>query len=108
LLARNQEKISMTLPTTHLGDSRFKLGRPKVTAAAVAALELAQVPELLLLARHLHGDWGDQSERDCLQNELAVLLDMRIVSRYVLPSSSVIWIVTEGDRSITTILLEGD
>ncbi|MDR5778090.1 hypothetical protein QCE63_01445 [Caballeronia sp. LZ065] len=84
---------------------RFKAGRPNVTPAAAAALELAQVPELLLLARHLHGDWGDLSERDCLQNELAVLLDMRILSRFVLPTGSVTWIVTEADRSATTILL---
>lgn len=87
---------------------RFKAGRPNVTPAAAAALELAEVPDLLLLARHLHGDWGDVSEQDSLQNELAVLLDMRILSRYVLPTGSVIWVITDADRSTTTFLLLGD
>ena len=92
---------------TH-GSVRFKTGRPTVTPAATTALELAKVPDILLLARHIHGDWGDLDERDCLQNELAVLLELRILSRYVLPTGSVIWVVTEADRSSTTILLYDD
>jgi hypothetical protein len=67
-----------------------------------------EVPDILLLARHIHGDWGDLNGRDCLQNELAVLLDLRILSRYVLPTGSIIWIVTEADRSATTIFLFDD
>ncbi|WP_035552945.1 hypothetical protein [Burkholderia sp. 9120] len=90
------------------GNARFNAGRPTVTAAAVAALELAKVPDILLLARHIHGDWGDLNERDCLQNELAVLLDLRIQSRYLLLTGSVIWVLTESDRSATTILLQDD
>lgn len=94
----------------HLKDTehgvRFNAGRPRVTAAAAAALELAKVPDILLLARHIHGDWGDQGEPDNLQNELAVLLGLRIQSRYVLPTGSVIWVLTEADRSTTTILLQ--
>lgn len=95
----------MPSQTKILNPVRFKAGRPNVTPAAAAAFQHAKVPDLLLLARHLHGDWGDLSVRDSLQNELAVLLDMRILSRYVLPTGSVIWIVTEADRSATTMLL---
>jgi hypothetical protein len=91
--------------TETLNQIRFKAGRPNITPAAASAFERARVPDLLLLARHLHGDWGDLSERDSLQNELALLLDMRIFSRYLLPTGSVIWIVTEADRSATTMLL---
>jgi hypothetical protein len=98
----------MPSQTETLNQIRFKAGRPNLTPAAAAALELAQVPDLVLLARHLHGDWGDVSERDSLQNELALLLDMRILSRYVLPTGSVIWVITEADRSATTFLLLGD
>jgi hypothetical protein len=87
---------------------RFDAGRATVTPAAAAALELAKVPDILLLARHIHGDWGDLNERDCLQNELAVLLDLRVQSRYVLPTGSAIWVLTEADRSATTILLQDD
>jgi hypothetical protein len=98
----------MPSQTEPLNQVRFKAGRPNVTLAAAAALELAQVPDLMLLVRHLRGDWGDVSERDAHQNEIAILLDMRILSRYVLPTGSVIWIVTEADRSVTTFLLMGD
>ncbi|SAK87791.1 plasmid related protein [Caballeronia glebae] len=84
---------------------RFKAGRITVTPVAAAALELAKAHDILLLARHIHGDWGDLGQRDCLQNELAVLLDLRILSRYALPTGSVIWVVTTADRSATTILL---
>ncbi|MGF7129129.1 hypothetical protein P3T40_000596 [Paraburkholderia sp. EB58] len=86
-------------------DVRFKVGRTTVTPAAATALEVARVHDILLLARHLHGDWGDLGERDRLQNELAVLLELRIQSRYALPSGPIIWIVTEADRSATTMLL---
>lgn len=87
------------------GNVRFKTGRPTLTAAVMAALELAKVPDILLLARHIHGDWGDMNERDCLQNELAVLLGLRVLSRYLLPTGSAIWVVTEADRSETKMLL---
>ncbi|KAE8760838.1 hypothetical protein FSO04_06325 [Paraburkholderia madseniana] len=84
---------------------RFKAGRATVTPAAAAALELAKVHDILLLARHIHGDWGDLGERDRLQNELAVLLDLGIRSRYALPTGSVICVTTEADRSATTMRL---
>jgi hypothetical protein len=94
------------MPSTNTYDEvRFGTGRTTVTPAAAAALEVARVHDILLLARHLHGDWGDLCERDRLQNELAVLLDLRIQSRYGLQSGTVIWVVTEADRSATTILL---
>lgn len=97
------------MPSTNISDEiRFKAGRATVTPAAAAALEVARVHDILLLARHLHGDWGDLGGRDCLQNELAVLLDLRIQSRYALPSGSVILVLTEADRSATTILLQDD
>ncbi|MFM0335028.1 hypothetical protein [Paraburkholderia fungorum] len=94
------------MQSTNIYDEiRFKAGRTTVTPAAAAALEVAKVHDILLLARHLHGDWGDLGERDRLQNELAVLLDLRIQSRYALLSGTVIQVVTKADRSTTTILL---
>jgi hypothetical protein len=104
---RNLTGNIMQTNDTH-SSVRFKTGRPTVTPAATAALELAKVPDILVLARHIHGDWGDLGERDCLQNELAVLLELRIVSRYVLLTGSVIQVVTEADRSATTILVCDD
>jgi hypothetical protein len=94
------------MPSTNIHEEiRFRAGRTTVTPAAAAALEAAKVHDILLLARHLHGDWGDLGELDCLQNELAVLLGLRIQSRYALPSGAVIQVVTEADRSATAMLL---
>ncbi|APC69676.1 hypothetical protein [Ralstonia pseudosolanacearum] len=98
----------MKAPDIDYTKPRFELGVTLVTPAAVAALEAANVPEVLLLARHLHGDWGALSEEDRLQNELAVLLDLRILSSYPLPTGGKVWIITEADRSATTILLPDD
>jgi hypothetical protein len=53
----------------------------------------------------LHGDWGDIPEQDVLQNELAVLLGMRVWSSYRLSTGKSIWIITVANRSITTITL---
>jgi hypothetical protein len=87
---------------------RFPIGKPVITPAAQAALESACIPGVLLLARHLHGDWGDLSKEDQLQNELALLLGMRLLSSYALPDGGKVWIIIEADRSVTTILLPDD
>ncbi|MDR5835381.1 hypothetical protein [Caballeronia sp. LZ034LL] len=87
---------------------RFLAGRPHVTRAAIAALQLAEVPDVLLLARHLHGDWGDVRSSDALLNELALLLNLRIHSRYALPTGAVFEIVTLDDRSATVLSLRDE
>ena len=87
---------------------RFELGRLSITPSAQAALDATSVHGVALLARHVHGDWGDFGEEDRLQNELAVLLELRLLSSYRLPNGKKVWIITEADRSATTILLPGD
>ncbi|MBB5501049.1 hypothetical protein [Paraburkholderia sp. MM5384-R2] len=85
---------------------RFPIGRPVITPAAQAALDAAGIEGVLLLARHIHGDWGDLSTEDLAANELAVLTGKRLLSGYNLPDGrSKVWIITEPDRSATTILL---
>ena len=63
------------------------------------------------LLRHLKGDWGDLAEEDKSENDLAVKAgDLRIFSAYETNIEDVgkIWIITEADRSATTILLPSD
>lgn len=84
---------------------RFLMGRPAITPRAQAALDSAGLSGVLLLARHIHGDWGDLSPEDLAANELALLTTKRLLSSYVLPNGGKVWIVTEADRSATTILL---
>ena len=85
---------------------RFPMGRPVITPAAQAALDAAGIEGVLLLARHIHGDWGDLSVEDLAANELALLTEKRLLSSYNMPDGKgKIWIITEADRSVTTFLL---
>lgn len=84
----------------------FPIGRPVITPGAQAALDAAGIEGVLLLARHIHGEWGDLNAEDLVANELALLTGKRLLSSYNLPDGrSKVWIITEADRSVTTILL---
>jgi hypothetical protein len=85
--------------------ARFPIGKPVITPAAQAALDAGDISAVLLLARHVNGDWGDLSVEDLAANELAVLTGERLLSSYTMPGGGKIWIITEADRSATTILL---
>jgi hypothetical protein len=56
------------------------------------------------LARHATGDWGELCAFDRHQNEIALRDGLRVFSSYEI-SAGRVWIITEADRSITTILL---
>jgi hypothetical protein len=87
----------------------FPLGKVVSTPGAIEALNSAGVSARELLERHVSGDWGDLSEDDRSENELSVKEGFRILSAYTLPRTSVrLWIITEADRSATTLLLPGE
>jgi hypothetical protein len=85
--------------------AKFLLGRLVATPGALAALSQANQDAVEFLSRHQHGDWGDLSEEDKNENEFSVLNQLRILSAYTLTTGVKIWIITEADRSVTTILL---
>jgi len=85
--------------------TRFALGRILATPGAINAMREAGESPLRLLKRHVHGDWGDLHEDDQRANELAIRRDLRILSAYVLSTQERVWVITEADRSATTILL---
>ena len=58
-----------------------------------------------LLARHFCGDWGDVCDEDRGVNESALANGQRLMSVYKSSDHETIWIITEWDRSVTTILL---
>jgi hypothetical protein len=80
------------------------LGRVVATPGALRLLEVAGGHPFELLARHAAGDWGDLCAFDRRQNEIALRDGYRILSSYDFPAGRV-WIITDADRSITTILL---
>jgi hypothetical protein len=57
------------------------------------------------LVRHIAGDWGDVDAHDRRENELSLVHGFRLLSAYTLNSGTKIWIITEADRSVTTVLL---
>jgi hypothetical protein len=82
----------------------FELGRIVATPGAIEAMEENQTSPEQFLYRHRSGDWGDLSEEDRQENELSVREGFRILSAYQLPDGQKLWVITEADRSATTIL----
>jgi hypothetical protein len=80
------------------------LGRVVATPGALNLLEKSGGHPFEYLARHATGDWGDLRAFDRRQNERALRNGHRVLSSYPVGEKSV-WIITEADRSITTILL---
>ena len=75
------------------------------TPGALRALEGAGQQPTEFLARHVTGDWGDLCDEDKAENELSVGQGFRILSSYELNTGAKVWVITEADRSATTILL---
>ncbi len=83
----------------------FDSGIVVATPAALEACGAAEVSPSGLVSRHLAGDWGDVPQGDVEANELAAREGYRILSSYPLSGGGRVWIITEADRSATTILL---
>ena len=83
----------------------FPLGQVVATPVALAALKLANQQPAEFIQRHQLGDWGNVPPEDAEENNLSVQKGFRILSSYTLSTGVEIWIITEADRSATTILL---
>lgn len=79
-------------------------GRVVATTGALKVLEDAGEDPLSLLSRHCSGDWGKLDAHDRRENELSLKNGWRVLSSYPVGMQKV-WIITEADRSVTTILL---
>lgn len=84
---------------------KFPLGRTVATPGALAALTEAGQSPAEFMDRHVCGDWGEVDEHDAQENEFSLENDLRLLSAYTLKTNVLIWIITEADRSATTILL---
>ena len=82
---------------------KFDAGQVCMTPAA--AETIPQTVAIAALARHLNGDWGDVSREDKAANNRALQDGDRLLSAYHAPDNTRFWIITEADRSYTTILL---
>ena len=89
-----------------MNNPQFPLGK---TVATPGALDLLTNEELYtLLHRHSSGDWGDMCQDDKDLNDHALAMgEGRLFSSYVTGKGR-IWVITEADRSITTVLLPSE
>ena len=93
-----------SLPTIPL----FPAGQIVATPGALALLEQANQSPLEFLSRHLRGDWGDLCQDDKTENELSLKCGFRLMSSYQVMDTERLWIITEADRSVTTLLLPSE
>ena len=84
---------------------RFPLSRLVVTRNAAGRLTPEEIADGI--ARHARGDWGDIGTEDAAENELSVREGLRLLSAYGRGDRR-FWIITEADRSATTVLLPDD
>ncbi len=83
-----------------------QLGQIVATPGALQALTAADIRKAL--ARHQRGDWGDCCLEDALENDRSLPVRLRLLSTYHAASGTKFWIITEADRSVTTVLLPED
>jgi len=87
----------------------FSPGLIVITPGAMEAINKNQKTPLEYLSMHLSGNWGCVSPEDKMLNDLAIENGERVMSAYLLPDETKIWIITEaeyeGVREATTILL---
>ena len=86
----------------------FPLGRLVATPGALDALAKAGHTPLDLVARHAANDWGEVDRHDWKANDKALAEGSRLLSAYTLPTKVKVWVITEADRSATTILLPSE
>lgn len=85
--------------------ARFPLGQVAITANASVRLSTEEV--FTALKRHASGDWGDLCPEDTLANNAALEQGNRLFSAYG-QGATRFWVITEADRSVTTVLLPED
>jgi hypothetical protein len=99
-IAANDQFVNLELPL-------FTLGKIVATRSVLMHLEREGILADPYLNRHACGDWGDLTPNDTEMNRLAVIHGARIFSSYEIAEKRV-WIITEADRSSTTLLFPSE
>jgi hypothetical protein len=85
---------------------KFEFGQLYATPNALNQIPNDEIQTAL--TRHSRGDWGDVCEEDSAANDQALVKERRLLSAYNTPGGVKFWIITEADRSVTTVLLPED
>lgn len=86
-----------------MAKARFRLGRLVSTPGALERIPNGEM--LRALGRHVSGDWGNVCPEDAEANKATVSARARLLSSYSTHGGVSFWIITEADRSLTTVLL---
>lgn len=84
---------------------RFRTGQLVITRGVDELIRQGRLNPSAYLARHLGGDWGDLCDEDRHLNDAALKSGDRLLSSYQVAPDLKVWIITEWDRSVTTLLL---
>ncbi len=84
-------------------EGKFSTGQLVITPGALESVPCEDVAKAL--SRHVSGDWGDVGPEDRAENDRSVKEGHRLLSAYATESGTRFWVITEGDRSVTTVLL---
>ena len=82
---------------------KFPMGRLLMTPGARDSVGRSDIESFL--QRHNRGDWGELDEPDRAENELSLQEGLRLLSAYTDSKGQKVWVITEADRSATTVLL---
>ncbi len=91
-----------------LSQPRFRAGQLVMTAGVNDLVQRGALNPAPYLQRHLNGDWGDLCDEDRRSNDAALKNGDRLFSSYRITPDLKLWIITEWDRSITTLLLPSE
>jgi hypothetical protein len=91
-----------------MSKSLFSLGLIVATPGALQALEDAGQMSFEFIQRHVTGDWSEMVEEDQEENRRSVERGNRVFSSYKLSTNQKLWVITEWDRSVTTLLLPNE
>ena len=86
--------------------TRFPLGQLFATPGVLAEVSTTDIS--IALARHAMGDWGDLCQEDLDENNHALKAGNRLLSSYFSADRVKFWIITEWDRSVSTVLLPSE
>ena len=95
----------MPRSSTSDGQPLFELGQVVATPGALSALGRANQAPAEFLSRHATGDWGELDAEDMAENAYGLAHGFRLLSSYRTRLGETVWVITEADRSATTLLL---
>lgn len=104
MTAKNQTDNTVPMNVEHIRVPLFPLGRCIATCGANDILEELGIHPLELIFRHQSGDWGTLAAEDKKANDDALIYGDRLLSAYYVAHGVKVWVITEADRSATTVL----